>query len=210
MDQTEKWKRFGIVVAVAVAALLIGSIAEAQDESRDSVVEAVWKTEQVNFEYRGRGTHYTCGELRNTLRRILKSVGATGELRLRAYACSDEGLGAARFEITLQVPVEATEANLRAITTYNSQRELVARVRGETLPTIDQVSRFAAEWRAIKVGRDRSFRLRPGDCELMKQVRDEILPRLSVRIVRERLSCSEFGNISPPYLEVVALMSTAL
>src|SRR5262245_3512757 len=110
MSQSGKWLRAGIVAVVAVVAVLIGSIADAQSAGRDGVIEAVWKTEQLNFEYRGHSTHYTCGELRHRLRRILESVGATGELRLQAYACDDEGLGDARFQITLQVPVAATEA----------------------------------------------------------------------------------------------------
>jgi len=169
-------------------------------------VEAVWKAQQVNFEYRGNSTTYSCQSLEEKLGVILRSVGAREDMQLKSYACNEQ-LGIARFQVLLQSPVIATPDNVRQITTHDAKDELIARVNGDQLATPENVPRFPAVWKTISFARDRRMRLERGDCELVQQLRQQILPRMSVQIVKDNVRCSSsFGNVGPPRLTVSALV----
>lgn len=190
--------RVAAVAYIAIAA----PFATAAGES----VEAVWKPQQVNFEYRGYSTTYSCRSLEDKLETILRTVGAREDVQLRSYAC-DERVGIARFQILLQSPVVASEDNLRELTTHDTKDELIARVNGEKLPSAADLPRFTAVWKTVSFARDRRMRLERGDCELVQQLRRQVLPRMSVHIVKDNVRCaSGFGNIGPPRLTVSALV----
>jgi hypothetical protein len=196
-------RRVGILVGLA--ALLSSAFATAET-SEDTGVDAVWKPQRLAFEYRGYSTLYNCRSLKRKLQDILLSIGAREDLRVSGYACDEQG-SVARFEIAFHSPVEATPENVRALTSYDSQDELIARTRGETLASAEDLPRFPAVWKTVSFARDRELRLQPGDCELMQEVRGQILTRMSVRIVADRIRCSSaFGNIGPPRLTVSALV----
>jgi hypothetical protein len=199
--------RGGRLIASAWVAVLLlsGSVARAQSQQDAAVVEAVWKPQQINFEYRGYSTLYSCSGLQAKLEKILTTVGARGGMELRAYSCDDE-LSIARFQISLASPVEATAENVQALTTYDARDELVARMRGERLVHAEDLPRFPAVWKTISFARSREMRLEPSDCELVQQLRRHILPRMSVQIVSDRVQCSSFGNIGRPQLTVSALV----
>jgi hypothetical protein len=213
--KTFRYRKPLIVLGVAIiaAALALGARAESDVDAgaADTTIEAVWKPQRVNFVYRGYHALYTCASLQQKLRRILRTVGANGELTLRTYFCDDLS-GTARFQIAMQSPVEATPENIRALTMHDSQDVLVARVRGEDLPTAEDVERFPAVWKTISLGRDRKLRLAPADCELVRALRRQILPRMSVQVVRDNVRCSVYGNVAAPRLVVSALVpaNTAL
>ena len=194
-----------IAIGWVAVLLLSGSVAHAESQPDTAVVEAVWKPQRINFVYRGYSTLYSCSGLQAKLEKILTTVGARGGIELRAYSCDDE-LSTARFQIVLASPVEATQENVAALTTYDAHEELVARVRGERLASAEDLPRFPAVWKTISFARSREMRLEPGDCELVLQLRRHILPRMSVQIVNDRVRCSEFGNIGRPQLTVSALV----
>jgi hypothetical protein len=194
-----------IKIAWTAALLLAGSVAHAQSADAP-VVEAVWKPQRINFVYRGYSTLYSCGGLQDKLEKILTTVGARGDsVELRAYSCDDQ-LATARFEIVLASPVEATRENVQELTNYDARDELAARVRGERLATAEDLQRFPAVWKTISFARSREMKLEPGDCELVLQLRRQILQRMSVQIVSDRVQCSDFGNIGRPRLTVSALV----
>jgi hypothetical protein len=202
-----KMKGRGRSIHFAWAAVLVlaASVANAQSAADESVVEAVWKPQRVNFVYRGYSTFYSCRSLQQKLEKILRTVGARGRIELRTYSCDDE-LPIARFQIALISPVEATQENVEQLTSYDARDELVARVRGEQLAGAEDLPRFPAMWKTISFARSREMRLEPGDCELVQQLRRHILPRMAVQIVNDRLRCSQFGNIAKPQLTVSALV----
>jgi hypothetical protein len=196
-------------LAVAVAYITIAApcaTAVADSPVDGESVEAVWKPQRMNFEYRGYSTTYSCRSLEHKLELILRSVGAREDVQLIGYAC-DEQIGSARFQILLQSPVVASEQNLRELTTHDAKDELVARVNGEKLPSAADLPRFTAVWKTVSFARDRRMRLERGDCELVRQLRRQILPRMSVHIVKDNVRCSSsMGNIGPPRLTVSALV----
>jgi hypothetical protein len=201
-------RRWNCTLAVLLAIVPAAVMANSTDEANagDGAIIAVWKAQQVNFEYRGYSTMYSCRSLEDKLQIILRSVGAREDVRLQSYAC-DERLGIARFQIAMQSPVIASEENIRELTTHDSKDELVARVNGGQLPGAADLERFPAVWKKVSFARDRDMRLERGDCELVQQLRRQILPRMSVQVVKDNISCSSaFGNITAPRLTVSALV----
>ena len=201
MNCSGRWVNF----AGAAVLLLATAVGSAQSRADETIVDAVWKPQRMNFVYRGYSTLYTCSGLQQKLRRILRTVGARGGLELRAYSC-DDSLATARFQIALTSPVEATPENVEQLTAYDSRAELVARVRGDQLASAEDLERFPAVWKTISFARSREMKLAPGDCELVQQLRQHILPRMSVQIVSDQVRCSQFGNIGKPQLTVSALV----
>jgi hypothetical protein len=202
MKRNGRW----IDLARATVLVLAAGVANAQSPADDAVIQAVWKPQRMNFVYRGYSTLYSCRSLQQKLQKILTTVGARGgSIELRAYSCDDE-LAIARFQIALTSPVEATQENVEQLTTFDTRDELIARVRGERLANAEDLPRFPAVWKTISFARSREMRLSPGDCELVLQLRQHILPRMAVQIVKDQVRCSEFGNIGKPQLTVSALV----
>ena len=173
------------------------------------IVQAVWKVQSLSFAYSGYATVYSCDALLHKVSEILQSLGARDTLRIHSVGCTDM-VTHGRMDITLESPVEATPENIEAITTYNSTRELVARVRNEKLDRAEDVQRFPATWQTVAMSRDRQLKLGPSDCELVEQLRRDVLPHMSIRVEYDRLRCSPvFGNIGQPQLRVAALVALA-
>ena len=194
---------FKLVSATAggIAALLISASAPAAPD----YVTAVWRQQSLDFAYQGTSTAYSCSTLQERLEAILRSVGARDGITIVMQRCVDQA--GAHVQIHLESPVEATDANIAAVTQHTSTEALVAKVRNETLPTPENIERFPAEWKKVSMGRDRTLKLEPGDCELVKQLRRDVFPRMSIRIVRDNLKCSAaFGNLGQPQLSVAALV----
>jgi hypothetical protein len=200
---------------VAMVAVLFSTAAAArppQTERTEALhaVEAVWKTQTLSFVYQGYATIYSCGALRTKLQQILQTLGARDTMKISMWGCSDLA-GGGRIQIDMESPVEATPENIRALTTYDSQDVLIARMREERLPVAEDVQRFPAAWKTVSFTRDKTMKLSPGDCELVEHLRRSVLPAMSIRVDYERLQCSAaFGNIGQPQLRVTALVPALL
>lgn len=202
-------KNLGWSVAIVVSALLMLSVMRpslAQTSDPSNVTEAVWKKQDVVFVYQSDTTYYNCAALQDKLRLILMHIGARRDVIVQPHACVDEA-GMVSFKMTLHSPVPATQENVKALTTYDSQAVLTARVRGEQLLTAEELPRFAAEWRTVSFARNRKLRLDAGDCDLVQQLRRQVLPKLSVNVTHE-VRCSIMSrNLGPPRLTVSALVA---
>ena len=167
-------------------------------------VEAVWRAQRLTFHYRSEGRMYPCDILEHKIRRILAQLGARDQLVVHRVACRDFA-GDALLEVVMESPVVATEENIRAITQYDSEDELIARLQGVPLPTAENLERFPAVWESISLQRAPKVHLQAGDCALVQQLRRQILPKMSVQIVKDidRVDCTQ----ASPRLTVVALVA---
>lgn len=187
---------------VAIAMLLNSAATPAAPD----YITAVWRQQSLDFAYQGSTTAYSCSTLQQRLEAILRSVGARDGISIVMHRCMDQA--DAYMQITMESPVEATDANIAAVTQHTSTDALVAKVRNESLPTPENIERFPAEWKTVSLSRDRALKLDSGDCELVKQLRRDVFPRMSIRIVRDNLRCSAaFGNVGQPNLSVAALVA---
>ncbi len=199
-------------ISVASLSVILSSSAVAKSPQPEpsralQIVEAVWKVQSLSFAYSGYATAYSCDALLDKVREILQSVGARDTLRIRSWGCTDM-VNHGRMEITMESPVEATPQNIQALTTYDGTQQLVARVRNEPLQSAEDVQRFPAAWKSVSMTRERRLKLGPSDCELVEQLRRDVLPRMSIRVEYDRLRCSvAFGNIGQPQLRVAALVA---
>ena len=198
------------ITAVSLSVTVSSSVAARTPDPPSralQIVEAVWKVQSLSFAYSGYATVYSCDALLAKVRGILQGLGARDTLRIRSMGCTDM-VTHGRMEITLESPVVATPESIEALTTYDSKQELVARVRNEHLASAEDVQRFPAAWKTISMTRDRSLKLGPSDCELVEQLRRDVLPHMSIRVEYDRLRCSPvFGNIGQPQLRVAALVA---
>ena len=198
------------ITAVSLSVTVSSSVAARTPDPPSralQIVEAVWKVQSLSFAYSGYATVYSCDALLAKVRGILQGLGARDTLRIRSMGCTDM-VTHGRMEITLESPVEATPENIEALTTYDSKQELVARVRSEHLASAEDVQRFPATWKTISMSREPGLKLGPSDCELVEQLRRDVLPYMSIRVDYDRLRCSSvFGNIGQPQLRVAALVA---
>ena len=162
-----------------LAVLITTAVARASATSAEAQVAAVWHSQVVRFEYLARGTPFMCRTLQRKVERILLELGA--RTRVIRFYCGELSHVVAA-EIVLTVPIEATEENLRRLTSYSSKDVLIARLRDQHLPTATDLPLFPAAWKTVSLS---------GDCELLQQLRQQVLPKLSVRIVTDdRRQCS--------------------
>jgi hypothetical protein len=203
--------RLPALLALVVPFALFGSVGvRAEVAPADAqATAAVWKIQSFAFNYGGAATSYSCGALRKRVRSILMRMGAHESVEVRTVGCYDLS-EFATLQITMASPVEATPENVQALTHYDAKDALIARVRGQTLAGAADLERFAAEWRTIALARDKQLKLAPGDCELVEQLRRDVLPRMSVRVLQDDVRCSRaFGSYTRPQLTVSALVPSA-
>jgi hypothetical protein len=170
-------------------------------------IDAVWKPQQLTFSYFGLTSQYACKEFESRVRHILLVLGAHEKILIDRRECSPSA--GMHLQITFMSPIEATPENVRELTTFDSQEQLIARLKGIDLPTAEDLTRFPAAWQEVSLSRDRRIGLRAGDCELLEQVRRQLVPRFVTRSAPKRLVCVH-GNLSsrPPPLNVSALIAS--
>jgi hypothetical protein len=188
---------------VALFTLSIAPLSIAERAEQDSV-EAVWRPQRLTFSYRSEGRVYACDLLQTKVAKILTQFGARERIVVRRVSCRDFA-GTAQLEVLMESPVIATPENIRAITAYDSQDELIARVQGVHLPAAEDLERFPAVWESMSIQRARKLALDTADCALVQQLRRQILPKMSVQIVKDidRVDCTQ----ASPRLTVVALVA---
>ena len=184
-------------------ALLLVAVAAGGEEG---TIQAVWKPQRATFVYVGHTTFYTCRALEQKIARVLEVIGAHEDIVVDRRDCSEDG--AMRLYVEFKSPVEATAQNVQALTTYDAEAELVARVQGVRLPTAEDIPRFPAEWKEVAFVRERRLAMSAADCEFVEQVRRQLLPHLAVRIITDRIFCTP-GTIgfAPPRLTVSTLVA---
>ena len=92
----------------------------------------------------------------------------------------------------------------RAVAAALADTELLDRLGAKKAITSEE---FSAIWKTVDLSRDRRLDLQPGDCELMAGLRDEVLPKLSIKVVSDQVRCTPKQlDIRTPELKVSALV----
>jgi len=156
-------------------ALALAGAASAQAPSADAGAVATqpgsWQSHKQNFWFMGFTATYSCDGLSDQLTLLLKQMGAREDMKIAPLCTRDFGR-----------PDKMAQANL----TFSSLQP-----DGGSTPTnapaTDQS--VAGTWRHIEWAPHRPYQLGGGDCELIEQVRDKILPLFTVRNVDNKVSC---------------------
>jgi hypothetical protein len=201
-------RRFKVLTAVAALVVTLGACsANANtDVASGEPIDAIWRQHRVNFEFHSFNVRYSCEGLQHKLGMILKAMGAHRDVAVELN-CPGGGLVAsANALVTLKLPVIASEENVRAATTYSTEQQLVARLRSVQLPRANDLPRFTAQMRTITLTRDHRLRLDSGDCDLLSDVRDQLLPQLGIAVTEAGFRCYGGGTRTRPLFRIAALV----
>lgn len=126
--------------------------------------QATWREHEFDFTYMGFTTQYSCDGLRHKVRAVLEALGARARPEIRATGCESGG-GVAlsprvHVKVALPAPAGAQDADA-----------------------------FAAESAVVTLAPRTVDGLAAGDCELVEQLRDRVLPGLGTEVIAERTGC---------------------
>jgi hypothetical protein len=154
-------------VSCALFVCGFGLTALAGESSATDPEQGVWQRHEYSFQFLGFTTTYSCDGLATKLKLLLIAAGARADAKSTSGACS-RGYG---------TPDKFARAYLKFYT-------LAPVGTGDNAsPPIN------GAWRSVALA-DRSPReLRLGDCELVEQFRDKVLPMFLTRNVDNRMTC---------------------
>jgi hypothetical protein len=166
MMGVERIARFTAALVVASLCAAAGSPAVAAAAAGEET--AAWVQKEINFRYVGFTTKYSCDGLQDRIRRFLLELGARDDLKMTGYGCigvnSPETSPGVRIVLHVLQPASATA--------------------GQTV---------AAHWKSVDLLSTRDLRdpLDAAlDCELIAQLKRDVLPLFAVRHVDYSATCS--------------------
>jgi len=195
--------RRGLAGACMLAAVLSQAAYAGSPADNAQSVQSVWKPVEIKYSYVGFTTAYECDAFESKVKSILLRLGAAPQTRVQANGCINTRPSRNFFvTVTTATPIPASEAKEPA---NKATKELAERLTGKKDPL--QTDPFPAQWQTVDLSRDRKLDLEPGDCELMEGLKKEVLPKLSVKVLADRVTCTPHDlSIQTPQLTVSALV----
>ena len=190
--------------ACILAALLSQAAYAGSPDDATKSVQAVWKPVEIKYSYVGFTTAYNCDAFESKVKNILLTLGAPSQTKVQANGCIDVNRPSRNFFVTITTAtaIPASEAKEPA---NKAEQELAERLTGKKDPL--KTDPFPAQWKTVELSRDRRLDLAPGDCELMEGLSKDVLPKLSIKIVSDRVLCTPNNlSITTPELTVSALV----
>jgi hypothetical protein len=180
--------------SVFLACVAVVFAAKAADSA-----QVTWKPQEIRYSYTGFTTAYSCEGAEDKLERILKTLGAHPNTKVRATGCPPSRPSKDFFvTVTTATPVPVTAGKTEDRPDGKVLRDL-------RLDEAALTKSFAAERKTVDLSKDRELNLQPGDCELLEGLRDHVLPKLGLEIVEDRVSCTPHQlSIQTPTLKVAA------
>jgi len=175
--------------AAALLAHASGVQAQEAPAAGAATVNALWVEREVRFTFMGVTSFYSCDGLRDQVRHVLQDLGARPGFKVTSRGCINL-TGPDRMPgvlIAAALPAEATPEVLAQLASDSSRTELAARVTGGSVT--EATAQFPARTRRVEFRSGRAGYLRDGDCELMEQLRDQVFPKLGVRVVEHDIRC---------------------
>lgn len=153
--------------AAILAGALLLSTASRADDSAPSGGPGTWQSHKYTFQFLGFTTTYSCDGLADKLKIVLLAAGARSDVKSVPGACAS-GFGRpdkfARADLTFYT-----------LTPADSGTAAGAGVQGA--------------WRPVTFAARQPQQLALGDCELMEQFRQQVLPMFTTRNVVSNTTC---------------------
>jgi hypothetical protein len=157
-----------LVLCVVIASLVFGSMVQAAESEHDRQA-AVWMPRKLQFVYMGFTTHYSCDGLRDNMRSVLLQLGAREkDLKLQPYGCTRT--------FGKPEPFPGIDATFFVLAPTRPGA-------GTGVPTVE------AEWKSVDLKLGRNNLEQAGQCELLEQIRQKILPLFTARNLDFRDDC---------------------
>jgi hypothetical protein len=155
--------------AAAMTMFLCAAVLADTPQSAQPSEWAVWTPKEVRFVYQGFTTHYSCDGLRDKVKSVLLKLGARKDLQVRESPCAGPVSGPNPFpgvSIKMHVLEPAT-----------------GKGGGTAMPTVP------ARWQRVDLTSARDLLQDPGDCELLEQIKETLLPKFTTRNVEYSSTC---------------------
>ena len=145
----------------------------------------VWQKHQYAFQYMGFTSTYSCDGLADKLQVLLRAAGARSDAKSQPGACA-AGFGRpdkfARADLTFYTLVPAGNDATSAATADSKPIDSKP-VDGKTVDGV---------WRKVTLARLSPRELQIGDCEVVEQFRNLVLPMFTTRNVENHTTCIPF------------------
>jgi hypothetical protein len=178
----------------------------------DQTVRAVWQVEEIYLPYFGLTTQYTCEGMRDRVRATLAKLGAREDMAVSVGCTEVNGpSNNPTVRMVFAHPVPATDENTKAIAADAKRADLLkvlARSRKQPTDTTEPFD--AVQKRVVLLSKDNNYDSSAGNCELLEQMRDRVLKRISATIVTDEMRCTpRQGHVGQLKLEVDVLVPAA-
>lgn len=160
-------KSSGKLTPIFCSALLCG-IPWAATVADDVPAKGVWQKHEYRFSYFGFTTTYSCDGLADKLKLLLIAAGARMDAKSQPAACTN-GFGR---------PDRFASAYLTFYTLAAAGADQV-----------NDAGTVNGNWRVVKFMPRTPSQLGLGDCELIEQFRDRLLPMFSTRNIDNKTTC---------------------
>jgi hypothetical protein len=167
-----------IQIAAATAVALLACVAvraqsqpqsQAEPSASSGAVSAVWAPKQLNFIYRHATATYSCDGLQEKMKEILLKLGARADLQVRGYGCT---------RLVGPDPLAGVSIRMNVLQPADNHA-------GQAVP---------AHWKMVNLLTDNDNHDpidASGDCDLVNEVRHQVLPLFATRNVDYSATCEQ-------------------
>jgi hypothetical protein len=163
------WKSTALIGMTLCPALLVSPMGVAAEPALAAAHDlGVWQKHEYSFVYMGVTSTYSCDGLADKLKVLLTAAGARRDSKSQPGACAsgfgrpDKFARASLTFYTLALPGAATSADAKSVD---------------------------AAWRSVALSARSPRELGIGDCELVEQFRNNVLPMFTTRNVENHMTC---------------------
>jgi hypothetical protein len=156
-------------------AMLLSTAALAADAPASPAARGSWQTHKYSFQFLGFTSTYSCDGLADRLKELLLAAGARVDAKSQPGACA--------------APFGRPDKFARADLTFSTLAPLAAAAEGKPVK---------GTWRSVIFGAHSPRDLQIGDCELVEQFRQQVLPMFTTRNVVSNTTCipnQESGSV---------------
>lgn len=146
--------------ALTIPAAWAGPVPEATSAASET---GVWAPKEVDFVYRSFTSTYTCDGLRDRVRSMVLKLGARADAEVLTYGCLHE-----RPQLNPNVRIKM---------------HVLQPAPGDSAATVP------AHWQTVDFAAGRDPTEVAGECELIEQVRDHVLPLFTTRNLTGSTTC---------------------
>jgi hypothetical protein len=158
-----------MALRAALICLAILAALPALADERPDEVPAAWTRHEVDLQYMGFTTRYTCGGLRSKVRLLLKHMGVRDDVKILERGCEygyQKVADFPRLKITFWAPTIPNQGD---------------KDPGEPVLGV---------WKPVVIKRDSPKGLEMGDCELVEIFYDRVVPLFVTRDVKGGVNCN--------------------
>jgi len=154
--------------AAFLGLVLLAAMPAIADESQPAEEPAAWTQHEVDLQYMGFTTRYTCGGLKSKVKLLLKHMGVRDDVKILERGCEfgyQKVADFPRLKITFWAPTIPKQGDK------------------------DVGDPVLGVWKAVTIKRDSPKGLEMGDCELVELFRDRVLPKFLTRDLQGGINC---------------------